>query len=182
MSIIEDPHPTRLQLDDGRHFARERRLGLPGATIAEIDIYRTIVQRAGSIDQRTDLPGILEVGNRALIYRACIWNAYADVVESQLAQQPHRRPIGLGQIDLDAVVAHIVIQQVEALAQMAHQPAKLPGIGRAPRQVKLLDSLLRPQVTANQVDLTLQPHQVGGDIAVLRKVFSPAAAHETGRW
>ncbi|MCY1187625.1 hypothetical protein D9M73_286260 [compost metagenome] len=59
-------------------------------------------------------------------------------------------------------------EKVEALVQLGHQPLQLLGCRRTTAQVKLLDPLLRAQVTPHQVDLPGQGLQIGFDGLAVR--------------
>ncbi|MCY1431195.1 hypothetical protein D9M71_471580 [compost metagenome] len=90
------------------------------------------------------------------------------MIETLIAQQPHGCPCGVVKIDIDAVVAALMGEKVEALVQLGHQPLQLLGGRRATAQMKLLDPLLRGQVTPHQVDLPGQGLQIGFDGLTVR--------------
>ncbi|MNF64697.1 hypothetical protein D3C84_464370 [compost metagenome] len=65
------------------------------------------------------------------------------------------------QIDLDAVVAALVSEKIEPVAQVRHQPLQRLRLRGSSAQMELLDTLPRPQVTPQQVDLAQQTLKMG---------------------
>ncbi len=79
-------------------------------------------------------------------------------------EQPHGRPVGLAGVDLDAVVAGIIIQQIEVFAQVSHQLTQFVVAEKRRRtaaKVQLLHRLSRVEVAGDHLDFLLQALQVG---------------------
>ncbi|MNQ78217.1 hypothetical protein D3C85_931210 [compost metagenome] len=164
MRIVEHREPVRLQADDFFNGAGEIFRGLLGQPVDQVDIDRAELQGARRIDHRAGFLQTLQAIDRALHRRIEVLQADADPVETQFAQQAHGRPVGFTRVDLDAVIAGLVLQQIEMLAQVRHQLAQLVVAEkgrRAAAKVQLLDFLGRVEVAGDQLDFLLQPLQVG---------------------
>ncbi|MNG02259.1 hypothetical protein D3C84_852790 [compost metagenome] len=120
MSIVEHLQAVGLQLNQGGQFQREACRGLPGVAVAQIDTHRAVVKGACGIDQRIDRRRVLVAVLRQLAALTDIRHADADMIETLIAQQPHGRPCGVVKIDIDAVVAALMGEKVEALVQLGH--------------------------------------------------------------
>ncbi|MNN94187.1 hypothetical protein D3C81_2127700 [compost metagenome] len=57
---------------------------------------------------------------------------------------------------LDAIVAAFVFEKIEPATQTTHQPLQMGRRGCSTPQMKLLDPLLRAEVTTDEVDFTFQ--------------------------
>lgn len=115
------------------------------------------------LDDGTGLLRGLHAVDRLLHLHVEVLYAEADAVETEFAEQAHGRPVGLARVDLDAVVARIVVQQVEVGAQLRHEFAQLAGTeeGRgSATEVQLLDHLLAGEVAADDLDLADQARKV----------------------
>lgn len=99
--------------------------------IPQVDIHRAITEGPRRVDQRMDGRRVLVAGHRQLAVAADIRHADADLIEPLVTQQAHGRPVGVVQVDVDAVVAAIVFEKMEALAQVLHQPLQM-GCVRVP--------------------------------------------------
>ena len=78
------------------------------------------MQGARRVNHRAGFFQALQAVHGPLYLRVEVLQADADPIEPQLAQQPHGRPVGFARVDLDAVVAGVIVQQVEMLAQLGH--------------------------------------------------------------
>jgi len=121
------------------------------------------LQGPGSVDHRTGFFQALQAIDRSLHRRVKVLQADADPIETQFAQQSHGRPIGLARVDFDAVVAGIVVQQIEVFAQVRHQLAQFVVAEkgrRAATEVQLLDFLCGVEVAGDQLDFLFQALQI----------------------
>ena len=124
MGVVEHREPVGLQADDfvdsaGKVFHR-----LPGQAVDQVDVDGAKLQGPRSVDHRPGLVQALQAIDRPLHGRVEVLQADADPVEAQFAQQAHGRPVGLPWVDLDAVVAGVIVQQIEMSAQLRHQLAQ----------------------------------------------------------
>ncbi len=110
---------------------------------------------------------VLVAGHRHVTVGVDIRNANADMIESLVAQRTHGRPIGMVKVDIDAVVAALMLEKVESITQVIHQALEMSDGGCSAAQVKLFDPLLRSQMTTDEVDLLFQALKVLFDFAVL---------------
>src|SRR5690606_19489580 len=106
-----------------------------------------------------------------------IRNADADPVEAQVTQHAHGRPIGMVQVHFDAVVTTLMAEKVETATQVVHQLPHRCSSRCATPKMKLLDLLLRPQVTTDEVDFMLQTLQKTFDTTVLAGAIASRQLH-----
>ena len=163
VGVVEHRQAVGLQADDLLHGAGEAFRGLLGQAVDQVEVDRAELQGPCGLDQRAGLLQALQAVDRALHGRVEVLHTQADTVEAQFAEQAHGRPVGLARVDLDAVVAGVIVQQVEVLAQGRHQLAQFhmaeEGWG-ATAEVQLLDHLFRVEVAGDQLDFLLQALQV----------------------
>jgi len=106
----------------------------------------------------------LDAVDGLLHHRVEVLHAEAHAVETELAQQPDRGGIGLARVDLDRVLALVVIAQGEALAGGVHQTAHLIKVEegrRAAAPVQLVDEAVAVHVAGDQIHLLFQQVEVG---------------------
>ncbi len=164
VGVVEDRESIRLQVDHFVDRARKVFRCLLGQAVDQVDVDRAELQGPRRLDHRAGFLQALQAIDRPLHIRVEVLQADTDPVEAQFAEQAHGRPVGLPRVDLDAVVAGIVVQQVEVPTQAAHQLAQfvMTEEGRRPAaEVQLLDFLVRVQVAGHQLDFLLQALQVG---------------------
>lgn len=124
MRIVEHREPVRLQADHFVDSAGEVVRGLLRQAVDQINVDRAKLQCARSVDHRAGFFQALQAIDRTLHRRVEVLQADADAVETQFTQQAHGRPVGFTRVDLDAVIARVVLQQVKVLAQVCHQLAQ----------------------------------------------------------
>ncbi|MNZ69177.1 hypothetical protein D3C78_874690 [compost metagenome] len=179
VGVVEHRKAVGLQADDFFDSAVEVFGGLLGQAVDQVDVDRAELQGARGIDHRSGFLQALQAIDRPLYRRVEILQADTDAIEAQFPQQAHGRPVRFPGVDFDAVVARIVIQQVEVLAQLRHQLAQFvmaeKGRGAA-TEVQLFDFLVRVQVAGDQLDFLFQALQVGlGAAAILGDDFVAGA-------
>ncbi|MDT4874573.1 hypothetical protein FQZ97_1098810 [compost metagenome] len=116
VGVVEQRQPVGLQGDDLVQGQGEALRGLLGQAVDQVDIDRAKLQGVGGFDDGAGFFQGLQAIDRALYRRVEVLYAEADPIETQVAEQAHGRPVGFARVDLDAVVAGVVIQQVEVLA------------------------------------------------------------------
>jgi hypothetical protein len=137
--------------------------GLLGQAVDQVDVDRAKLQGARRVDHGAGFFQALQAIDRTLHRRVEVLHADADAVEAQLAQQAHGRPVGLARVDLDAVVAGVIVQQIEVLAQVAiswRSSSWLRKVGVPPPKCSC-STLLGVEVAGDQLDFLLQALQVG---------------------
>ncbi len=160
-----------MQVDDFLDGAGEVFRGLLGQAVDQVNVDRAELQGPGGFDHCAGFLEALQAIDGPLHRWIKVLQADTDPVETQFAQQAHGRPVGFPGVDFDAVVARIVVQQVQVLAQLGHQLAQLivaeERRGTAAK-VQLFYALGGVQVAADQLDFLFQALQVGvGTAAVL---------------
>ncbi|RMS05685.1 hypothetical protein ALP75_203803 [Pseudomonas syringae pv. actinidiae] len=121
------------------------------------------MQRACGLDDGAGVFQALHAVDCPLHCRVQVLHAKADPVETQFAQQAHGCPVRFARVDLDAVVAGIILQQREMRAQPGHQATQfiMAEEGRcAAAQVQLLDHLTGRQMAGKHPDFVFKPLQV----------------------
>ncbi|MNL23526.1 hypothetical protein D3C87_1449200 [compost metagenome] len=114
--IVEHRQPVGLQRDDFVDRVRESVGRLFRQAVDQVNVDRAKLQGAGGVDHRAGLFQALQAIHRPLHRRIEVLQADADPIEAQFTEQAHGRPIGFARVDLDAIVAGIIVQQVEAFA------------------------------------------------------------------
>ncbi|MNZ43654.1 hypothetical protein D3C78_612610 [compost metagenome] len=170
VGVVEHRQAVGLQADHFFDGAGKAFRGLLGQAVDQVEVDRAELQGARGFDQGAGLLQALQAVDRALHGRVEVLHAQADAVETQLAEQAHGRPVGFARVDLDAVVAGVVVQQVEVLAQGGHQLAQFhmaEESWRTAAEMQLLDTLFRVEVAGDQLDFLLQALQVGRGAATV---------------
>ncbi|MOA09866.1 hypothetical protein D3C78_1297260 [compost metagenome] len=142
VSVVEHRQAVRLQGDDFVDGAGEGVGRLQRQAVDQVEVDRAELQGARGFDDGAGFLEALQAVDGALHGGIEVLDAEAYTVESDLAQQAHGRPVGFARVDLDAVVAAIVVEQAEVLTQARHQLTQLVVIekGRgAAAEVQLLD-------------------------------------------
>ncbi len=165
VGVVEDRQAIGLQADHFLNGAGEPFGRLARQSVDQVQVHRAELQGASRLDQGPRLLQALQAVDGALHGRVQVLHAEADTIEAQLTQQAHGRPVRLARVDFDAIVAGIVIEQAEVLAQRGHQLTQLyvaqEGWGAAAK-VQLLHTLPAVHVASHQLDFLFQALQVGG--------------------
>ncbi len=160
VTVIEHGDLIGRELDDRSQLPGEARRGLPGATVAEVQVHRAIVQRMCRLDHRTDAGRAAEILHRAAIVGAQVRYRDAELVEAQLVQCTDQRPVDMGQLHLGQETAGMGFDEGEAALELVEQAAQRLDTEGADAQAQLFDRLQWPGVIAELLDLALEPLQV----------------------
>jgi len=140
----------------------------------------------GRRHQGPDFIRAVEAIDRCLHSRVKILYPHAQAVESQLSQTGNTFHRGIAGMDLDGVLAAVIIAQVEVAANGSHQSALfiITDIGgSAATPVQLVDRPRGVEQISHQRHLAVQPLKIGardppigGDNPVAGAVVTNAAA------
>ena len=112
------------------------------------------------LDHRADAGRAAEVLHRAAIVGAQVRYRDAELIEAQLVQRTDQRPVDMGQLHLGQETAGMGFDEGEVALELAEQAAQRLDTEGADAQAQLFDRPQWPGVTAELLDLALEPLQV----------------------
>ena len=171
VGVVEHRQPVRAEGQDLVQGAGEARHALEGQPIDEIDADGAETLRPRRLQHRQGLGLGLDAVHRLLHLGLEVLHPQAHAVEAQPPQQGHALGVRLPRVDLDGVLANLVVRQVEPAPGLVHQLAHLvladEGRGAA-APVELIHPPAPVEEGALHLQLAVNPVQIGlGQAAVL---------------